>query len=577
MDALRGRMPIIALAAVAILIAVVARGGGGSGSGTSGSRSGADATTSTAGSSAATAPAGPLVRVSFAYSPEKDALIKPLVARYNDEHHRSGGATVQIDGRVANSGDALDGIAAGRMQPDLWSPASSLWGQLLNYSADKLYAPRASPSLVRTPLVIAMWQPMARALGWPRQRVGFADILRLATSRRGWAAIGHPELGRFKLGHTNPDVSTSGLSAVAAEYFSAAGKRKGLTVGDVERAGVRRQIRRIERSIIHYGDTTPFFADQLLRHGTAYASAVAMEEATLIDFNRRRRSGPKLVGLYPREGTFYSDNPLIVLDAPWVERAQAAAARDFVRWLRAQVTPAMAAARGFRPGDKHATLAAPIDTAHGADPEQPTRVLALPTPEVLDRVRRAWREDRKPGNIMLVVDTSGSMSSEDRLKQAQRGLRDFLALLTPADRVGLIRFASRVQTVEPIRTVKESRSRLLRRIRLFVADGDTALYDATIRAVRAVRALRDPSRINAVVLLTDGNDTAERATESDVLAPLKAQSENEGVTVRVFTIAYGENANDVTLERIAGASGGKAFTGGPNEIQTVYKQIASFF
>jgi Ca-activated chloride channel homolog len=572
MSAMRGRAIIIALAAVAVVIAIVARGGDGGGGRDGRARS---ATTATAPTTAS--PAGPSVRVSFVYSPEKEALLKPLVARYNTERHRSGSATVRIDGRVIASGEATDDTAAGRLQPTLWSPASSLWGQLLNYSADRLYAARRNPSLVRTPLVIAMWKPMARALGWPRQRVGFAELLRLAISPRGWGAVGHSELGRFKLGHTNPDFSTSGLSAVASEYFASAGKREGLTVGDVKRPEVRARIRRIERSIVHYGDTTLFFENQLLRYGTAYASAVAMEEVTLLDFNRRRRTGPELVALYPREGTFYSDNPLIVLDAPWVERAQATAARAFVRWLRERVTPAMAAKLGFRPGDPETKVPAPIDAAHGADAAQPARVLSLPTPEVLDRIRRAWREDRKPANIMLVVDTSGSMSEEARLPQAKRGLRDFLALLSPADRVGLMRFSSRVHPIAPIRTVKGARPELLRQVRALVADGDTALYDAANRGIAAVRALGDRSRINAVVLLTDGNDTASRTQLNEILAPLRAHSENEGVTVRVFTIAYGENANESLLDDIANASGGKPFGGDPGQIRTVYKTIASFF
>jgi Ca-activated chloride channel family protein len=572
MAAMRGRPAIIALAVLAVVIAFAARGGGGDHGGSAGTT-----TARRPDPGANAAPAGPRLRVGFVYSPEKAALLAPLVARYNAERHHSGGATVQIDGRVVASGEAADDIAAQRLKPALWSPASSLWGQLLNYSADRLYAPRQNPSLVRTPLVIAMWEPMARALGWPRQRVGFGEILRLATSRRGWAAVGHPELGPFKLGHTNPDFSTSGLSAVAAEYFAQAGKREGLSTRDVESPAVRARIRRIERSIVHYGDTTLFFEDQLLRYGTAYASAVAMEEVTLLDFNRRRRTGPRLVALYPREGTFYSDNPLIVLDASWVPRPQATAARAFLRWLRSEVTPAIAARFRFRSGDPRAAAPAPIDRANGADPRQPTRVLALPAPQVLDRIRRAWREDRKPANVMLVVDTSGSMTEEDRLPQAKRGLRDFLALLSPADRVGLVRFSSSVHEVAPIAPVRRARPALLRRIRRLVADGDTALYDATNSAVRAVRALGDRSRINAVVLLTDGNDTASRLKDEDVIAPLKAQSASEGITVRVFTIAYGSNANDVVLKDIADASGGKPFAGDPDEIQTVYRTIASFF
>ena len=124
---------------------------------------------------------------------------------------------------------------------------------------------------MRTPLVIAMWEPMARALGWPQKKLGFADVLKLATSGKGWAAYGKPEFGPFKLVHTNPDFSTSGLSAVVAEYFAALGKKEGLTEKDIANPKARKQVRDIERSIVHYGDTTLFIADQLKQEGPGYA------------------------------------------------------------------------------------------------------------------------------------------------------------------------------------------------------------------------------------------------------------------------------------------------------------------
>ena len=46
--------------------------------------------------------------------------------------------------------------------PTVWSPAGSFWGRLLNLRADKPYVAQNNPSIVRTPLVIAMWEPMAQ-------------------------------------------------------------------------------------------------------------------------------------------------------------------------------------------------------------------------------------------------------------------------------------------------------------------------------------------------------------------------------------------------------------------------------
>jgi Ca-activated chloride channel homolog len=563
----KARTAVIVLAVAAVLIAIVITAGGGGGKSKAGG-----------GGGSATKPASDAIRVSFAYSPEKQKLIQPLIEKFNAEGRRSGGRPVFIDGQVVSSGDAETKIAKRQLQPVLWSPASSLWGRLLNFEGDRSWVPDTNPSIVRTPLLIAMWEPLARALGWPRKPIGFADVLRLALDRRGLGAYGHPEYGRFKLGHTNPDFSTAGLSAVAAEYSAVTGKKEGLTLADVGRPDVRRKIQAIERSIVHYGDTTLFFADQLRRYGPAYASAVAMEEATLIDFNQKRGgSGTKLVGIYPAEGTFYSDNPLITLQAPWVTDQQKAAARVFADWLGQRVSPSLAASQGFRPREGTGKVAAPIDAANGADPNQPTRLLSLPEPRVLAKVKQTWRSDRKPANIALVVDTSGSMSEENKLDQAKQGLRVFLSQLSPNDRVGLTTFNDKVFRLSPISRFGSARATLLNQVNGLFPDGQTAVYDAAQAGVREVQNLKDPSRINAVVVLTDGEDNQSKTSVNDLVSALQRQATSEGMAIRVYTIAYGSAANQDALTQIASASGGKEYAGDPKQIESVYRSISSFF
>jgi Ca-activated chloride channel family protein len=100
----------------------------------------------------------------------------------------------------------------------VWSPAGSFWGRLLNLRADQPFVANDNPSIVRTPLVIAMWEPMAQALGYPRKPVAFEDIVKLATDPQGWASVGKPDFGRFKYVHTNPDSSMSGAEAVTGSY-----------------------------------------------------------------------------------------------------------------------------------------------------------------------------------------------------------------------------------------------------------------------------------------------------------------------------------------------------------------------
>ncbi len=476
------------------------------------------------------------------------------------------------------SGEAESKIARGTLRTVAWSPASSLWGRLLNFDADRPLAPRESPSIARTPLVIAMWEPFARALGWPKKKIGFEQVLRLARDKRGFAAYGHPEFGDFKLVHTNPDFSTSGLSAVVAEYYAATGQREGLTERQVTSSKARAYVRDIERSIVHYGDTTLFIADQMREKGPGYASAVAMEEVTLLDFNRNRRGQPPLVALYPPEGTFYSDNPYIVLNAPWVRPEQRRAAEVFQRWLADEVTAERAGAEGFRPAALDEKPAGRVTKANGADPAQPKRVLGLPEPRVLDSIKRTWRQDRKPANVELVLDVSGSMSQENRLARAKQGLEAFFREVSPDDRVGLTIFSDRIQSLVPIAPFSQNRRRLRALVRQLIADGGTAVYNATAQGLETVRALRDRERINAVVVLTDGEDTDSTLTAQDVINRARAQGDSRD-QVRVFTIAYSAEAEGAreALTGIAKASGGQAYEGTTEDIETVYRSISSFF
>jgi Ca-activated chloride channel family protein len=552
-----GRALVIALAVAAVAVAFVTSRG--------------DGDETPANRAAGQPPAGSL-RVSLYYSPEKEELLAPLIKRFNASDARAGGKRIFVEARNMSSGQVESEIASGRLQPTMWTPASSFWGRLLEYHADQDLVPDENPSIVRTPLVIAMWKQLADAYGYPRRELGYEQLAELAVG--GWGVVGKPQFGPFRYVHANPDFSTSGLSAVAASYYAAASKREGLTLDDIERA--RPQVKRLERSIVHYGDTTLAIADEM-RRGIGYASAVAMEETTLIAFNRDAGDSARLVAVYPSEGTFVSDNPLITLQGPWVTREERAAAAVFAKYVERAVTPELAGRYGFRPADESAAPTGLVNAANGVDPEQPTIVLSLPEPKVLARIKAAWRADRKPANVMVVLDNSLSMSEESKLDYAKEGLKAFLSEAAPQDRIGLTKFSSEVKQLVPIAPMATNRKPLRRAIDEIFPEGETALRDAILDAVRAVDSKLDKNAINAVVVLTDGQNNASDRTVEEVAAELAEQRAKEIGQIRVFTIAYGSEPNEVELRRYAQESGGKDFAAGRQNIEAVYQQISSFF
>jgi Ca-activated chloride channel family protein len=196
---LKLRGAIIALALVAIAGAVVAKQ----------HKSGSSATTATTSTVVQPpAPAG-AIRISMAFSPEKEDILRTLIAQFDREKHTVNGKAIYVEPDKESSGFAESAIAKGTLKPTIWSPAGSLWGGLLNYTLDQPITARTNDSIIRTPLIIAMWEPLARALGWPKKKLGFAEILKLATEGKSWAAYGKPTYGAFRLGHTNPAPSRS--------------------------------------------------------------------------------------------------------------------------------------------------------------------------------------------------------------------------------------------------------------------------------------------------------------------------------------------------------------------------------
>lgn len=568
------------------------------------------------GATAGGSPPADCTPVTIVASSEKAGILGTLADRYNATGPTASGTCVWMQVATKASGGAATALARGwdesvdGPRPDVWSPASSSWAVLVTQEAASLDRPSpipdgAAPSLVQTPLVIAMPQPMAEALGWPDAQIGWADIGALARDREGWASLDHPEWGRFKLGKTNPHFSTSGLNATIASYFAATGVSSDLTEAQVAERKTRTFISQLESAVVHYGDTTLTFLDNMAREaaagqGLTYVSAVTVEEKSVLDYNLGNPTGnPETLGdqpapsiplaaIYPSDGTLLSDNPWIVLDADWVDATTGAAAGDFLTWLQQPDQQAVFTEAGFRTFDGQA--GGPITRANGMLPDGPTTILDPPAPNVLAAVQDSWDELRKRAHVLLVMDVSGSMgglvesAGLTKLALAQDAAITALDGFAPDDEVGLWVFSTnrgRGGTpwleLQPIAPARESVEPMTESISSLVADGGTALY-ATLREAQAtVLADLDTQRINAIILLSDGQNEYPPDEDLDSLID-QLRGESVDTSVRVFTIGYGEGADPEALTAIAEASRGTYYEANdPTSIDKVLTSVLSNF
>lgn len=568
--------------------------------------------------------AGDRVEISVVVSPEKGELMATLAKEYTAQGRKvreKCAAARTVKSSELGSGGAVDGMACGwnvsqlgESRPDAWSPAATTWLKIAQQRhlrcKDKPTgvsptADREAPSLATSPLVVGMPEPMAKALGWPDKPIGWRTLLELAQDKDGWARHGHPQWGKFRLGKTNPNLSTSGLHATIATYYASTGRSDDLTEADLTRPDTVNYVRGVENSVVHYGETTLTFLQNLYEagrdrnaSGLNYISAVAVEEKSIVDFNRGHPDGattgaatpPKvpLVAVYPREGTVLSDNPYLVLDWPDADPVRKAIAADFRDFLLGKADRFTAV--GFR--DPKGQPGEALRREKGVLADRKPEVIPAPSGAVINRLPEVWKEHRKRANVLIVLDVSGSMGKSavaggpsrlDQAKTAATGAA--LDNLAADDRLGLWTFSSTQpneltpwRVLVPPGPVGEVLPRYRGEVeKLKDPVGDTALYATLRQAQREMRKNLDEGRINAVVLLSDG---ANQYPEDEDLGSLEEDLRQAPVerSVRVFPIAYGESSDVETLRRIAVASRAKAYDSrDPRSLDKVLAQVLSNF
>ncbi len=528
-------------------------------------------------------PSSGITDLTFTYGSEKEEWIKETTAIFNGEAHRLvSGSTIHVTAIAMGSGECLDEIITDTRHTDLTSPASSAYVELGNAqwrakTGHDLLA--HTDNLLLSPVVIGVWKPMAEALGWGRKPVGWEEILALAREPRGWAALGHPEWGSFKFGHTHPEYSNSGLISLLAESYAAARKTSPLTLDDVRDPAAAQFISGIEAAVVHYGSSTGFFGKKIVANGPGYLNAAVLYENMVIEsYAANPPPSLPMVAIYPKEGTFWSDHPVGIVEREWVTPERREAARQYIDFLLAPAQQQRALPHGFRPASTDVPVGAPIDAAHGVDPAQPKTTLPVPPVDVVNAVLAEFKEVKKPASVTLVLDISGSMNDERKIENARAGAQQFVGALGDRDRLSLMAFNNESYWLLQDTSLAQDRAGAGQALGGLVAGGGTALYDSILQAYQRTLARQgkeDANRIAALVVLTDGEDTDSRTKLPALLDAIRFDGERR--SVRVFTIAYGSDADTTVLQRIADATQAKSYKGTPANIRSVFRDIATFF
>ncbi len=528
------------------------------------------------------------VLVTIASSNTKRNWLDQLVQNFNEE-----GLTTSTDQAIiaevehVTSGGSMNAILDGNLAPVVWSPGDPSWVEQINATwrqrNNRPINSEECQATVLAPLGFAMWRPMAETLGWPDSPIGWDTIVELAADPDGWASYGRPEWGQFRFGHTHPGYANSGLLSMTAFVHGVVESEGQLSPAQVYEA--EEAMRALEQSTSKYGRQAPALLELMASQGPSFLHAAAVPEADTVRFNVERSDelAFPLAFIFPSGGTIWANHPYCILDnADWVDPDQTEAAAIFQSYLLDRERQELAVDNYLRPLDSSIALHDPMTLENGTDPRiTPEIVPALPSPDadVSAAVIDLFGITKRKATVIIVLDISGSMEGE-KIQSATLATAEFLDRLDPDDEVALLTFDDDVVSLsepQPVRDVVEG---LSSRVMSLIADGNTALFAAVCQATELATALKDAdlasgdSRLYGVVLLSDGEDTVGEPTENQMFVTcLPTNAEADGV--KIFPIAFGGDAAEELLARIANVTGGRMYSADPDSISNVYLSISA--
>ncbi|HTF11686.1 MAG TPA: substrate-binding domain-containing protein [Asanoa sp.] len=483
-------------------------------------------------------------------------------------------------------GVALPGVGLANgdaTMPDVWVPDSSTWLMRLQ-SAASGFSPTNGESIARSPVVIAMPEPVAQAIGWPKKKVTWQDLLgQLTTSNS------------IKPGIVEPTRDAAGLAGLLAlgQQAGLAGDKAQEAQTSVLRALASGKSALREDLLAKFPRSTdPASIAQAL-------SAAPLSEEDVVQYNSAKPPIP-LAALYLEPAPTSLDYPYAVM--PGTDPVKAKAAEGLFRVLTTNDFKNQLGAQHLRAADGTwgDGFEAPAGAPSPAGTPQVTEsansggtAAGGSDPAVINKTLATWTAVTLPGRLLAVIDISGTMGGKvpsagnvTRMQLTQQAASKGLGLFSDDWAVGLWVFSSNLgggkdyKELVPIQPVSSGRSKLAGQLGAVKPKkgGDTGLYDTILAAYKNVQNDWQSGRVNSIVLLTDGigNDDPDGGITHPALLTELKKIRDDKKPVQLIIIGLGDEVNQGPLDQITKVTGGRVFVANdPAKIGDIFLQAIS--
>ncbi len=516
-------------------------------------------------------PSGPernAIIIDLAANSNMHAWLETAVKEFNDaDYETTSGVPIFVEYRIVESGQSVVNMTSDASVPDLWIPDDMVWTDVLADQGIELFTEDCM-SVAESPLVIAMWRPIAEALGWPGRELGWLDIGSLAADPSAWDYYSGGQYGdSLRLGHTHPGLSASGTGTLLSLVQAAQSKTEAVEPEEIELPIVQASVGAFEAAVSWFSSSTEGLAQTMRSRGSDFLGAAIIYESTVYEYGF---GDMDIVPIYPLEGTYVATNPACINSSVIDEKSQAASIfRDYLLSEEGQRT---ALEHGFRNPQSSEPAQSPLEEYAYFDFNQPDRVFEPPSVDSVYAAQDLWQSARKDVNLLMLIDISGSMRG-GKLSSVQDAAVQFIEQMGKDDYISIIAFANETYLLIEHLQVEEGRDLAIVAIRSLEAGGNTPLYDALGDGAMTIDRQSTSQYSNAIVVLTDGMDTG--STRYDFDQDLFDYVSSNSTTV--FAIAYGTDADEDLLEELALETNGNFYIGDEANIVMIYEEMSAAF
>ncbi len=179
---------------------------------------------------------------------------------------------------------------------------------------------------------------------------------------------------------------------------------------------------------------------------------------------------------------------------------------------------------------------------------------------------------RSPLNLVLAIDRSASMQEARKLEFVKEAAGFIIDKMNNGDVVSVVDFGSEVNVLVPAVQVV-NKEEIKHKVDGIRPKGATNLHGALTISRDEVMKYRDPTRVNRVLLLSDGEAT-EGITGDEAFMSLAKEMKEAGIAVT--TLGVGEDYDEEILADISSLSGGNHyFIGDPQQMSGIFAEELS--